>query len=73
MSKRFILLKNNLYRKLFKNELRNTSNMLRYPAAERNKEPILNVLKQILSSDHKMRALEIGLSFKFRSNLSKSF
>jgi len=52
--------KNNLYRKLFKNELRNTSNMLRYPAAERNKEPILNILKQILSSDHKMRALEIG-------------
>ncbi len=47
--------------------------MLRYPAAERNKEPILNVLKQILSSDHKIRALEIGLSFKFISNLSKSF
>jgi hypothetical protein len=70
MSKRFILLKHYLNRNLFKKQFQN---MLRYPAAERNKEPILNVLKQILISDHKMTALEIGLSFKFRSNLSKSF
>ena len=73
MSKRFIVLRHYLNRKLFKKELRKAPNMLRYPAAERNKEPILSVLKQILSSDHKMRALEIGLSFKFRYNLLKSF
>lgn len=37
-----------------------TDNMLQFPAAERNKEPMLNVLKEHLPVDQEGQALEIA-------------
>ena len=48
--------------------------MLRYPAADRNKDAILSVFKTVLSNEGKLqkhlKALEIGLDYPFIARIS---